>query len=104
MDTNKIQAENQEEGEVSTTSCSKYVKDDNATFLENLKGQMDEFVNASMEEHKACFKHNMDKIFEEVSKAVSAVKNVEVNQVCQKVVSAVKNVEVNQVNQTADST
>lgn len=62
MDTPKIQTENQAEAAVSTTSCSKYVKDDNATFLENLKGQFDEFVNASMDEHKTCFKYTMDKV------------------------------------------
>ncbi|CAL1372366.1 unnamed protein product [Linum trigynum] len=43
-------------------SCRKYKKDD-ATFLEDVKAHIDEFVNASMDEHKSCFKKTMSKMF-----------------------------------------
>lgn len=45
-----------------TSSCRKRVKDDNATFFANLKDDMDEFIHASMDEHKACFKNTMNKV------------------------------------------
>ncbi|KAL0885638.1 hypothetical protein Bca101_009621 [Brassica carinata] len=45
-----------------TSSCRKYVNDDNATFLANLKDHFNEFINASMDEHKTCFKNTIDKI------------------------------------------
>ncbi|ESQ46072.1 hypothetical protein EUTSA_v10000397mg [Eutrema salsugineum] len=61
MDTQSIKTENQPKPAVST-SCRKHVKDDNATFLANLKEHFNEFVNASMDEHKTCFKNTMDKI------------------------------------------
>jgi hypothetical protein len=37
-------------------SCRKK-KTDDATFLEDVKEHIDEFINASMDEHKTCFKH-----------------------------------------------
>lgn len=43
------------------TSCRKN-KRDSATFLEDLKDHIDEFINASMEEHKTCFKKTMQKV------------------------------------------
>ncbi|KAF5180760.1 marker for oxidative stress response protein [Thalictrum thalictroides] len=44
------------------TSCRKK-KSDDATFLEDLKDHIDEFVHASMDEHKNCFKKTMQKMF-----------------------------------------
>ncbi|BBH09184.1 hypothetical protein Prudu_021609 [Prunus dulcis] len=44
------------------TSCRRKKKDD-ANFLEDLKDHIDEFVNASMDEHKTCFKKTMQKMF-----------------------------------------
>uniref|UniRef100_A0A7N0T1I0 Uncharacterized protein n=1 Tax=Kalanchoe fedtschenkoi TaxID=63787 RepID=A0A7N0T1I0_KALFE len=42
------------------TSCRKK-KSDDATFLEDLKDHIDEFIHASMDEHKECFKKNHKK-------------------------------------------
>ncbi|KAF0910364.1 hypothetical protein E2562_001542 [Oryza meyeriana var. granulata] len=44
------------------TSCRKK-KSDDATFLEDLKDHMDEFIHASMDEHKTCFKNTIQKMF-----------------------------------------
>lgn len=44
------------------TSCRKKKKDD-ATFLEDVKDHIDEFINASMDEHKSCFKKTVQKVF-----------------------------------------
>ncbi|CAH8360681.1 unnamed protein product [Eruca vesicaria subsp. sativa] len=64
MDSQKIQTEKEPKAAVSTTtSCRKYVNDDNATFLANLKDHFNEFIKASMDEHKTCFKNTIDKIF-----------------------------------------
>nr|XP_043622124.1 uncharacterized protein LOC122593744 [Erigeron canadensis] len=45
-----------------TDSCRKK-KSDDATFLEDVKDHINEFVNASMEEHKNCFKKSISKMF-----------------------------------------
>ncbi|PIA55742.1 hypothetical protein AQUCO_00700216v1 [Aquilegia coerulea] len=44
------------------TSCRKK-KSDDATFLQDLRDHIDEFVHASMDEHKTCFKKTMHKMF-----------------------------------------
>lgn len=44
-----------------STSCRKK-KNEGATFLEDVKDHIDEFINASMEEHKNCFKNTMQKV------------------------------------------
>lgn len=44
------------------TSCRKKKKDD-ATFLEDVKEHINEFVNASMDEHKSCFTKTIQKMF-----------------------------------------
>ncbi|KAL1208149.1 hypothetical protein V5N11_034871 [Cardamine amara subsp. amara] len=59
-----------------TSSCRKRVKDDNATYFANLKDRMDEFIHASMDDHKACFKTTMNKIFG-TSNVVAAEKQAE---------------------------
>ncbi|KAE8008485.1 hypothetical protein FH972_004991 [Carpinus fangiana] len=43
-------------------SCRKK-KNEEATFLEDLKEHIDEFVHASMDEHKTCFKKTIQKMF-----------------------------------------
>ncbi|CAK9142554.1 unnamed protein product [Ilex paraguariensis] len=43
-------------------SCRKK-KSTDATFLEDLKDHMDEFIYASMDEHKTCFKKTIQKMF-----------------------------------------
>ncbi|XP_039173694.1 uncharacterized protein LOC120296103 [Eucalyptus grandis] len=44
------------------TSCHKKKKDD-ATFLEDIKDHVDEFINASVDEHKSCFTMTIQKMF-----------------------------------------
>ncbi|RXH88282.1 hypothetical protein DVH24_042353 [Malus domestica] len=61
------------------TSCRKK-KNEQATFLEDLKDHIDDFVNASMDEHKTCFKKTMNKMFgmsKIVSKRSADTKEVE---------------------------
>nr|KAJ0197194.1 hypothetical protein LSAT_V11C700377860 [Lactuca sativa] len=43
-------------------SCRKK-KSDDATFLQDVKDHIDEFVHASMDEHKTCFKKTISKMF-----------------------------------------
>lgn len=58
------------------SSCRKK-KNEQATFLEDMKVHADEFINASMDEHKTCFKKTIQKMFG-MSKAVAA-KQAEAN-------------------------
>ncbi|KAA8545980.1 hypothetical protein F0562_020569 [Nyssa sinensis] len=44
------------------TSCRKK-KSEDATLLEDLKDHIDEFMHASMDEHKTCFKKTIQKMF-----------------------------------------
>ncbi|XP_058213294.1 uncharacterized protein LOC131325198 [Rhododendron vialii] len=44
------------------TSCRKK-KSDDATFMEDLKDHIDEFIQASMDEHETCFKKTIQKMF-----------------------------------------
>lgn len=44
-------------------------KSQNASFIQDIKDHMDEFINASMEEHVNCFKSTMQRMFN-MSKAV----------------------------------
>lgn len=37
-------------------------KSEDATFLEDLKDHIDEFIHASMDEHKSCFKKTIQKV------------------------------------------
>lgn len=70
MDTQKSQPE---KASRSAASCRKK-KNEEASFLEDLKDHIDEFVHASMDEHKTCFKKTMNKMFG-LSKVVVAEKN-----------------------------
>uniref|UniRef100_A0A0V0GZ57 Putative ovule protein n=1 Tax=Solanum chacoense TaxID=4108 RepID=A0A0V0GZ57_SOLCH len=49
------------------------------TFLEDIKDHMDEFIHASMDEHKTCFKKTIQKMFG-MSKIV-AERNAEAKEV-----------------------
>lgn len=42
-------------------SCRKK-KNEEATFLEDVKDHIDEFIHASMDEHKSCFKKTIHKV------------------------------------------
>lgn len=44
------------------TSCRKK-KNEDATFLEDLKDHIDEFIHASVDEHKTCFQKTIKKMF-----------------------------------------
>lgn len=64
MDTQKSQPENQSSSTATppvVTSCRKK-KNEEATFLEDVKDHIDEFIHASMDEHKTCFKNTMQKV------------------------------------------
>ncbi|XP_020195839.1 uncharacterized protein [Aegilops tauschii subsp. strangulata] len=52
------------------SSCRKKKTDDDATFLKDVKEHIDEFIHASMDEHKTCFKKTIQKMFG-MSKAVA---------------------------------
>lgn len=60
------------------SSCRKK-KSESATFLEDVKDHIDEFINASMDEHKTCFKKTIQKMFG-MSKIV-AERNAEAKEV-----------------------
>uniref|UniRef100_A0A7N0T3A1 Uncharacterized protein n=1 Tax=Kalanchoe fedtschenkoi TaxID=63787 RepID=A0A7N0T3A1_KALFE len=65
MDTQKTEAISQSVAEAvkpAVTSCRKK-KTDDATFLQDVKDHIDEFINASMEEHKTCFTKTIQKMF-----------------------------------------
>ncbi|MBA0751554.1 hypothetical protein Gogos_000470 [Gossypium gossypioides] len=65
MDTQKSQPDKQSSSAAAplvSTSCRKK-KNEEATFLEDLRDHIDEFINASMEEHKTCFKKTIQKMF-----------------------------------------
>ncbi|KAL0334727.1 UNVERIFIED_CONTAM: hypothetical protein Sradi_4684600 [Sesamum radiatum] len=59
-------------------SCRKK-KNEEATFLEDLKDHIDEFIHASMDEHKTCFQKTVKKMFG-MSKVV-AERSLETNKV-----------------------
>ncbi|KAL1801838.1 hypothetical protein ACET3Z_030485 [Daucus carota] len=46
-----------------SNSCY-FKKPEASTFFENFKLRFDEFVGASMDDHKACFKNTMQKVSE----------------------------------------
>ncbi|KAM7479311.1 hypothetical protein LguiA_027524 [Lonicera macranthoides] len=61
MATEKSQGESQPQSPL-RTSCRKK-KSEEATFLEDVKDHIDEFIHASMDEHKTCFKKTINKMF-----------------------------------------
>ncbi|XP_054779143.1 uncharacterized protein LOC129287030 isoform X2 [Prosopis cineraria] len=65
MDTHKNQQERQTSSAATAspiTSCRRK-KNEQATFLEDLKDHVDEFISASMGEHKTCFQKTIRKMF-----------------------------------------
>lgn len=60
METQKTQAETPPKPAMS--SCRKKTKDD-ANFLEDVKDHIDEFMSASMDDHKNCFNKTIKKVF-----------------------------------------
>ncbi|GMY06199.1 hypothetical protein FCV25MIE_01438 [Fagus crenata] len=66
METQKSPAEKQTSTDATTpppiTSCRKK-KNEEAAFLEDVKNHIDEFIHASMDEHKSCFKKTIQKMF-----------------------------------------
>ncbi|KAK7401387.1 hypothetical protein VNO78_12818 [Psophocarpus tetragonolobus] len=72
MDTQKSQPGKQSSSVSTTpsiTSCRKK-KSEEAAFLEDLKDHIDEFLNASVDEHKTCFTKTIQKMFS-LSKTVA---------------------------------
>ncbi|KAJ6927222.1 hypothetical protein NC651_011332 [Populus alba x Populus x berolinensis] len=64
METQKSQPAKQQSSaalDPAITSCRRKKKDD-ATFLEDLKDHIDEFIHASMDEHKDCFTKTIKKV------------------------------------------
>ncbi|XP_010922041.1 uncharacterized protein [Elaeis guineensis] len=57
MESQKPQSENNP----AITSCRKKISED-ATFLQDLRDHIDEFIHASMDEHKICFKKTIQKM------------------------------------------
>ncbi|KAI5589579.1 hypothetical protein POPTR_005G205500v4 [Populus trichocarpa] len=69
METQKSQPEKQQSSaslDPAVTSCRKKKRDD-ATFLEDVKDHIDEFIHASMDEHKSCFTKTIKKTVAERS-------------------------------------
>ncbi|GAB2252782.1 hypothetical protein Droror1_Dr00005629 [Drosera rotundifolia] len=65
METQKHETAPNQSGATSkpaATSCRKK-KNEEATFLEDVKDHIDEFINASMDEHATCFKKTIHKMF-----------------------------------------
>ncbi|EEF46219.1 uncharacterized protein LOC8259054 [Ricinus communis] len=52
----------QKQSSPTVSSCRKK-KNEEATFLEDVKDHIDEFIHASMQEHKSCFKNTIHKMF-----------------------------------------
>ena len=62
MESQKSQTEKQSPAaKPPVTSCRKK-KNEEASFLEDVKDHIDEFINASMDEHKTCFKKTIQKV------------------------------------------
>ena len=53
-------------------SCRKK-KNEEATFLEDVKDHIDDFINASMDEHKTCFKKTIQKVLSFIFCAIVAL-------------------------------
>lgn len=74
MEAQKVQTEtNQTAAGAAATSpkassCRKMKRDD-ATFIEDVKDHIDEFLHASMAEHKDCFQKTMQQMFGMMKKA-----------------------------------
>ncbi|KAF8093172.1 hypothetical protein N665_0389s0035 [Sinapis alba] len=74
METPKDQTQDPQKPAMAS-SCRRKVKDD-ATFFEDVKDHIDEFIHASMDEHKTCFQKTISKMFG-LSKAVAEKQQAE---------------------------
>lgn len=61
METQKPPSEKPRSVDPAMTSCRKK-KSDDAGFLEDLRDHIDEFIHASMDEHKNCFQKTIKKV------------------------------------------
>ncbi|KAJ3672863.1 hypothetical protein LUZ60_006237 [Juncus effusus] len=61
------------------SSCRKK-KSESATFIEDVRDHIDEFIHASMDEHKTCLQKTIKKMFG-MSKAVAERSNAEAKEV-----------------------
>ncbi|KAG6480517.1 uncharacterized protein LOC122019718 [Zingiber officinale] len=77
METQKSPSEKPRSVDPAMTSCRKK-KSDDADFLEDLRDHIDEFIHASMDEHKNCFQKTIKKMFG-MSRAV-AQRNEEIKE------------------------
>ncbi|KAG6480513.1 hypothetical protein ZIOFF_064013 [Zingiber officinale] len=77
METQKPPFEKPRSVDLAMTSCRKK-KSDDADFLEDLRDHIDEFIHASMDEHKNCFQKTIKKMFG-MSRAV-AQRNEEIKE------------------------
>lgn len=71
MEAQKVQTETNQTAAAATSaevsSCRKMKRDD-ASLLEDVKEHIDEFIHASMAEHKDCFKKTLQKMFRMTAK------------------------------------
>ncbi|KAK7822433.1 uncharacterized protein LOC112038598 [Quercus suber] len=63
MEAQKSQPEKQPSPTATVIPSCRTKKNDDATFLEDLKDHIDEFIHASMDEHKNCFQKTLKKMF-----------------------------------------
>lgn len=54
-------------------TSSRKKKNEEATFLEDIKDHIDEFIHASMDEHKTCFKKTIQKVLSIFSPKISSL-------------------------------
>ncbi|XP_072992161.1 uncharacterized protein [Typha latifolia] len=81
MESEKTQSERSNPSPVNPvmTSCRKK-KSEEASFVADLRDHIDEFIHASMDEHKTCFKKTIQKMFgmsKIVAERASETKEVE---------------------------
>lgn len=61
MEAQKTKSKESPSVDPAMASCRKK-KSDDANFLEDLRDHIDEFIHASMDEHKSCFKKTIQKV------------------------------------------
>ncbi|KAK8942876.1 hypothetical protein KSP39_PZI009130 [Platanthera zijinensis] len=61
MEAQRAESEQNMRVDPDLASCRKK-KSESATFLEDVKDHIDEFIHASMDEHKSCFKKTIQKV------------------------------------------
>ncbi|KAK4562713.1 hypothetical protein RGQ29_005280 [Quercus rubra] len=63
MEAQKSQPEKHPSPAATVIPSCRTKKNDDAAFLEDLKDHIDEFIHASMDEHKNCFQKTLKKMF-----------------------------------------